>query len=83
MDAPLDTAEDVYPLDIIFSCVICQETIADVYPNGSPDLNYSAALLEHPCKLWITECAHVTCSQHLEGGGEICLICDFTGTDLS
>lgn len=71
MDAPLDPAANVYPLDIIFSCTICQETIADVYANGSPDLNYKAALLEYPCKLWITECGHVTCSHHFEGGGEM------------
>ena len=71
MSTPLDRDEVVYPFNIIFSCAICQATIPDIYPDGVPPSLYGDTALERTCKLWVTECCHVTCSEHLEGGGEV------------
>ena len=32
-------------------------------------------------KLWLTECAHLTCANHLEGGGRNARFCSFTFYD--
>ncbi|KAF1810287.1 hypothetical protein P152DRAFT_107272 [Eremomyces bilateralis CBS 781.70] len=59
-----------HPLELIFSCSICNKTLTEVYEaidaqrDGSVNPAYDIAT-----KLWFTECAHITCSEHLEGGG--------------
>ncbi|KAL8682762.1 MAG: hypothetical protein Q9186_001184 [Xanthomendoza sp. 1 TL-2023] len=60
-------------IDFILSCSICQDTLSAVYATQdkndglrrSTD-NGDGAII----KLWLTECAHITCAKHLEGGGE-------------
>ncbi|RDI85304.1 hypothetical protein Vi05172_g4802 [Venturia inaequalis] len=62
----------VAPYEIVFSCSLCQKTITDLYtksrsnksPNDVPD-----SLETETTKLWMTECGHVTCGEHFEGGG--------------
>lgn len=72
---PRDTAELISPFNIIFSCVICQKTIGDIYPEGTVDDGPSHHSLDNggftrPCKFWLTECTHLTCSEHLPDGGK-------------
>jgi len=62
----------ISPFNIIFSCVICQKTIADVYPARTVVPDHEIGSLENACKMWITGCCHLTCSEHLEGGGKVC-----------
>ncbi|KAL8853223.1 MAG: hypothetical protein Q9221_001957 [Calogaya cf. arnoldii] len=59
-------------IDFILSCSICQNTLSTIYgQDGNSDGlhqgtdNTGGAIN----KLWLTECAHITCAQHLEGGG--------------
>ncbi|OCL11823.1 hypothetical protein AOQ84DRAFT_228711 [Glonium stellatum] len=66
------SASGLSPYEIIFSCSVCQATISEIYSESesargirdgrSPDDRVVT-------KLWLTECAHLTCVEHLEGGG--------------
>ena len=66
-DAELQTT-----LDIIFSCHVCQATIAEIYESPERDRGF-----HHPKtsaeqivpNFWLADCGHLTCSKHLEGGG--------------
>ncbi len=62
------------PVEIIFSCAVCQATISEIYQNPEGDKGFrdgEHAGIEKPVtKLWLTECAHLTCGKHLEGGGK-------------
>jgi hypothetical protein len=61
------------PYEIIFSCSICQATITDIYRDVEGDLGFNATDGSDQervvTKLWLTECSHLTCAKHLEGGG--------------
>lgn len=68
------------PTDIVLSCSICQETLSTIYAD---DDGNSGLLRDKGgpndgkiTKLWLTECAHLTCGKHLPGGGQSmpCLI---------
>lgn len=66
-------AQTSSPLDLIFSCTICQATAAQLYAeDGSSRALPSTADLNNGVitKLWLTECAHLTCGKHLDGGGK-------------
>ncbi|KAL8883058.1 MAG: hypothetical protein Q9198_000043 [Flavoplaca austrocitrina] len=58
-------------IDFILSCSICQDTLSTLYAQSDKDGlrqgtdDYDGAIT----KLWLTECAHVTCAKHMEGGG--------------
>src|ERR1700753_1177589 len=78
MQDGIKSRELVSPFNIIFSCVICQRTIADVYPNATLSSDQEEGRLDVPCKMWITECTHLTCSEHLDGGGRSILL-DYPG----
>lgn len=65
--------QDSTPLDLIFSCAVCQDTVTEIYAEAQED---NSGLRIDPdtdkgivVKLWLTECAHLTCGKHLEGGG--------------
>ncbi|KAL8901548.1 MAG: hypothetical protein Q9192_000492 [Flavoplaca navasiana] len=68
-----DTARRSRPetIDFILSCSICQDTLSTLYAQSDKDGlrqgtdDYDGAIT----KLWLTECAHVTCAKHMEGGG--------------
>jgi len=68
LEEPISQDKLVSPFNIIFSCVICQRTISDVYANSKSAV-YDSRVLEVGCKMWMTECTHLTCSEHLENGG--------------
>lgn len=61
------------PTEIILSCTICQDTLSTIYAedDGKRGLHKSD---DHGSgritKLWLTECAHLTCAKHLESGGD-------------
>ncbi|KAL9030912.1 MAG: hypothetical protein Q9196_001020 [Gyalolechia fulgens] len=59
-------------VDFVLSCSICQQTFSAVYADhdGDNGLRTDAHRTDGSItKLWLTECAHVTCGKHLEGGG--------------
>lgn len=65
-------ARDLDPRDIIFSCSICHATVSDIYKN--PESNKGLSDGRGPderdvTKFFLTECAHLTCGKHLQGGG--------------
>ena len=65
------------PVDIVLSCTICQETLSTIYADNS-QINGLHKDGKDPrdskiTKLWLTECAHLTCGKHLLGGGESAL----------
>ncbi|KAL6714969.1 hypothetical protein ACLMJK_007229 [Lecanora helva] len=53
-------------IDLVLSCTICQKPLSTILAEdeGNYGLNGSKVT-----KLWLTECAHLTCATHLEGGG--------------
>ncbi|KAF9637263.1 hypothetical protein BFW01_g8159 [Lasiodiplodia theobromae] len=63
-------------LDVIFTCDICQASISDIYSKGNPgasetdfqDGRAHTSDRRVTC-LWLTQCMHLTCGKHLEGGG--------------
>ncbi|KAL9075616.1 MAG: hypothetical protein Q9157_003946 [Trypethelium eluteriae] len=62
----------IAPLELILSCSICQATINDVYSSRPSNHGLNDGRQSHDTtttKLWLTECAHLTCGEHLEGGG--------------
>ena len=69
MDAWQLSAADMY-----LSCMICQNTLSNVYsePSQSEGLRQDGKMASNRkiSRLWLTECAHITCTEHLEGGGK-------------
>lgn len=72
-DEPTPTA-----YEIIFSCSVCQATISDIY-RDEPQIistnathNGNGSTEQMSTKLWLTECAHLTCGKHLDHGGMSC-----------
>ncbi|KAF6229552.1 hypothetical protein HO173_011407 [Letharia columbiana] len=62
------------PADIVLSCTICQETLSTIYAdddqnNGLIRKDREDSQNGKVTKLWLTECAHLTCGKHLPGGG--------------
>jgi hypothetical protein len=58
--------------DIVFSCEICHATISEIYASPESNRGIHGGSREEQgivTKLWITDCAHVTCTKHLVGGG--------------
>ena len=60
-------------LDLVLSCSICQESLSSIYAgeDEAHALRTSTnARNERVTKFWLTDCAHLVCGKHLEGGGE-------------
>ncbi|KAL1641142.1 hypothetical protein SLS58_006250 [Diplodia intermedia] len=64
-------------LEVIFTCDICQASVSDIYGKGGPgatetDFQDGRAHTadRRVTSLWLTQCMHLTCGKHLEGGGE-------------
>lgn len=75
------------PIEVIFSCSVCQATISDIYrepvsDKGLRDDADAAADAAPVTKLWLLECCHLTCSEHLEGGGKSDSIIDHSTSQL-
>lgn len=59
--------------DILVSCSVCQDTLSSIYAEDDGNLGLRKSDDPHNgriTKLWLTECAHLTCGKHLEGGGK-------------
>lgn len=65
------------PADLVLSCTICQETLSTIYAhddqNNGLRNNGRDPHKSKITKLWLTECAHLTCGKHLPGGGKFML----------
>jgi hypothetical protein len=61
------------PSEVIFSCSICQATITEIYQNVDSELGLNTSGHSDQeravTKLWLTECSHLSCGDHFEGGG--------------
>jgi hypothetical protein len=72
----MTTSDKTDPLpsayELILSCSVCQATCVDIYahPDEVKGLHHCQNG-EDECsiKLWLMECGHLTCTAHLEGGG--------------
>jgi hypothetical protein len=69
--------DGVTPLDVIFSCCVCNSTFSEVYKGPcetvkmlSDGINPKERIVS---RLFLASCCHVFCGSHLEGGGK-CLI---------
>jgi len=57
------------PYEVIFSCSICQATVRDLEcGTARSELNDGRTNGSAP-RLWLTECGHISCSEHFEDGG--------------
>ena len=68
------TSFQFLPADIVLSCTICQETLSTIYAdddeNNGLRKDGEGSHNGTITKLWLTECAHLTCGKHLAGGGK-------------
>ncbi|KAF2742018.1 hypothetical protein M011DRAFT_413448, partial [Sporormia fimetaria CBS 119925] len=65
--------DEITPLDIIFSCNVCNATFTDVYRDGEQPTHMPSDGINPKdrtvTRLFLAACCHVFCSKHLEGGG--------------
>lgn len=69
---PIPDKDKIGPLDLIFCCGVCHETLRDIYSTTSSEeslLDGRPPRNDDFTKLWMTSCAHLVCTKHLEGGG--------------
>ncbi|KAF2490818.1 hypothetical protein BU16DRAFT_621520 [Lophium mytilinum] len=72
MATPSPQRQVASELDVIFACSICQATLSEIYekPESAHGLRDGHSPVDRlVTKLWLTDCAHLTCSKHLPGGG--------------
>ena len=72
MAATIDQCPRLKAVDFVISCSICQSPWSRIYTNDDDNRGLhqnkgsgSATIT----KMWLTECAHITCGKHLRGGG--------------
>lgn len=61
-------------LDIILSCTICQKPFPAIYAGDDELRGLRKSDGPHGdrvTKLWLTECCHLSCGNHFEGGGKL------------
>ena len=61
-------------LDIILSCTICQQPFPAIYADNGELRGLRRSDGPHDDrvpKLWLTECCHLSCGKHFEGGGKL------------
>ncbi len=61
-------------LDIILSCTICQQPLPAIYADNDELHGLRKSDGPHDdrvTKLWLTECCHLSCGKHFEGGGKL------------
>jgi len=76
---PPQAPDEATPLDVIFSCSVCGDTLTDVYEGHSETVlglsdgfNTKDRLVT---RLYVASCCHVICIKHIEGGrGESAMI---------
>ncbi|KAK8175901.1 hypothetical protein IWX90DRAFT_483904 [Phyllosticta citrichinensis] len=68
-----ESPQEPNALEVIFTCDICQASIADLYRNDDAATDFQDGRSEgsdrRVTSLWLTSCMHLTCANHLEGGG--------------
>ncbi|KAK7542203.1 uncharacterized protein J3D65DRAFT_689975 [Phyllosticta citribraziliensis] len=68
-----ESPQEPNALEVIFTCDICQASIADLYRNDDAATDFQDGRSEGSDRritsLWLTSCMHLTCANHLEGGG--------------
>lgn len=60
--------------ELIFSCGICQASVSEIYATPESNKGFHSGSGDDDgivTRLWIAECSHVTCGQHLAGGGRL------------
>ena len=74
----------VSPLDIIFSCCVCQDTLSNIYkePDDRLALRQNENAFRRITKIYLTGCAHVICTKHFEGGGVYSQVHEMTYPEL-
>jgi hypothetical protein len=79
-----DPNDLVSPFNIIFSCVICQKTIGDLYPkaSGHDDIHETHEIGESHCKLWLAKCAHLLCTDHLKDTCRLYMLYDIPSESI-
>ena len=81
-DNPPPPPPPLLPVEIIFSCQVCHAPISEIYKTTESDKGFRDGSHEHAnqadypserpvTRLWLTECAHLFCGSHLEGGGKL------------
>lgn len=69
MAAKYDPTKPLQPLDLVFSCNVCHDSIRDICSPLQDEKGLDGT--QKPvAKLWMTECAHLICAKHLAGGGK-------------
>ena len=61
------------PLEVVFSCSICQTSLVQLsqkYPPQDGIRQHAGAESGTIPKLWLTSCAHIICRDCLKNGGE-------------
>lgn len=71
--AESDSGDEVTPLDIIYSCCVCNATFSEAYENGNDAIEMLSDGINPkdrpPTRLFLSNCCHVFCAKHLDGGG--------------
>lgn len=70
-----DSDEEVTPLDIIYSCCVCNATFSEAYQNDNEAIEMLSDGINPkdrtPTRLFLSDCCHVFCTKHLDGGGAL------------
>lgn len=67
--------DHLQPLDIIFNCGICHDSLRDIYAASEDNKGFGDGRDVGQTtvnKFWIAECGHLICAKHIEGGGRGC-----------
>ena len=71
-DSPNSAEISMFATDIVFSCAICQATLSNLHAEdgGNSGLRMSDTPENSKIsRLWLTECAHLSCGKHFLDGG--------------
>ena len=74
LSQPSKNSAPLAAIDIILSCTICQKPFSAIYENDDVNLGLRKGDDPHSgrvTKLWLTECCHLSCGKHFEGGGKL------------
>ncbi|GAB7355056.1 hypothetical protein MBLNU459_g5651t2 [Dothideomycetes sp. NU459] len=68
---PAGSQKTLRPLELVFSCSVCDESIHDIYKFSEDAQGFSDQRQSNQkvvTRMWLTECGHLTCSKHLADG---------------
>lgn len=67
-------ADDITPLDIIFSCFVCGATVSQLYDDAPTAQGFSDGINPKErlvTKIWLMSCCHMVCARHIKAGGKL------------